>query len=62
MFIKYNFLGIVLTLVTAAGAFGSSSTNILINSMLLYLIDLYVDDRTSFGSLLAEKERPSNDE
>ncbi|MCK5136589.1 MAG: hypothetical protein KAR19_12425 [Bacteroidales bacterium] len=43
MFIKYNFLGLILTLVTGGGAFGSSSTNILINCMLLYLIDLYLN-------------------
>ena len=45
MFIKYNFLGLILTLVTGAGAFGSSSTNILINCMLLYLIDLYLNEK-----------------
>ena len=49
MFIKYNFLGIILTLVTGAGAFGSSSTNILINSMLLYLVDLYLDNEEAFS-------------
>lgn len=45
MFIKYNFLGLIMTLVTGAGAFGSSSTNILINCMLLYLIDLYMNEK-----------------
>lgn len=49
MFIKYNFLGIILTLVTGAGAFGSSSTNILINCMLLYLVDLYLDNKEAFS-------------
>lgn len=48
MFIKYNFLGIILTLVTGAGAFGSSGTNILINSMLLYLVDTHLNDEKAF--------------
>jgi len=56
MFIKYNFMGIILTLVTAAGAFGTSGTNILINSMLLYLIDLYLHDEHAFGFLLTAKK------
>jgi len=52
MFIKYNFMGLILTLVTGGGAFGSSATNILINSMLLYLIDLYMHDKDSFKWIL----------
>jgi hypothetical protein len=60
MFIKYNFLGIILTLVTAAGAFGSFGANIVINCMLLYLIDLYLHDETAFGSFLTRvKENPA---
>ncbi len=56
MFIKYNFLGILLTLVTAAGAFGTAGTNILINCMLLYMIDLYHHDETAFGTYLTRKD------
>lgn len=44
MFIKYNFLGIMMTLVTGAGAFGTNSINILINCMLLYMIDMYLNE------------------
>ncbi len=44
MFIKYNFLGLILTLVTGAGAFGSVSINILTNCMLLYMIDMYLNE------------------
>jgi hypothetical protein len=56
MFIKYNFLGILLTLVTASGAFGTSSANIVINCTMLYLIDLYHHDETAFGSYLTRKK------
>jgi hypothetical protein len=56
MFIKYNFLGIILTIVTGAGAFGNSGTNILINSMLLYVIDLYRHDKNAFGDMLKLKK------
>ena len=45
MFIKYNFLGIIITLVTGGGAFGSNSINILINCMLLYMIDMYLNEK-----------------
>ncbi len=45
MFIKYNFMGIMLTLVTGGGAFGTSSVNILTNCMLLYMIDMYINQR-----------------
>jgi len=45
MFIKYNFLGIIITLVTGGGAFGSTSINILINCMLLYMIDMYLNEK-----------------
>ncbi len=45
MFIKYNFLGILITLVTGGGAFGSNSINILINCMLLYMIDMYLNEK-----------------
>jgi len=44
MFIKYNFLGIMLTLVTGGGAFGTFSINILINCMLMYMIDMYLNE------------------
>jgi hypothetical protein len=44
MFIKYNFYGLILTLVTGAGAFGSVSINILTNCMLLYMIDMYLNE------------------
>ncbi len=44
MFIKYNFLGIMMTLVTGGGAFGSNSINILINCLLLYMIDMYLNE------------------
>jgi hypothetical protein len=44
MFIKYNFLGILITLVTGGGAFGSNSINILTNCMLLYMIDMYLNE------------------
>lgn len=44
MFIKYNFLGLIITLVTGAGAFGSNSINILINCMLLYMIDMHLNE------------------
>ena len=47
MFIKYHFMGIILTLVTGGGAFGNSNT-IVINCMLLYLLDLYLNDAESF--------------
>ncbi len=47
-FIKYNFIGIALTIVTGAGAFGSSGTNIIINSMMLYMIDLHLNDPNAF--------------
>ncbi|PID91736.1 MAG: hypothetical protein CSA96_06565 [Bacteroidetes bacterium] len=49
-FIKFNFLGILLTLVTGAGAFGSVSTNILINCTMLYLIDLYSSNDEAFSA------------
>ena len=52
MIIKYNFLGIILALVTGAGAFGNDGANILINCMLLYLVDLYMHDASGFGSLV----------
>ncbi len=52
MFIKYNFLGILLTLVTGGGAFGSGS-NIIIICLLLYLVDLYISDKHSFDNVLA---------
>jgi hypothetical protein len=55
MFIKFNFLGILLTLVTGGGAFGGSGTNILINSMLLYMIDLYLQDNTEFDNFPGKK-------
>jgi hypothetical protein len=59
MFIKYNFLGIILTLVTGAGAFGSSGTNILINSMVLYLVDLYLNDDKAFRNFpVSVKRKP----
>lgn len=45
MFIKYNFLGILLTLVTGGGAFGSNSINILINCMMFYMIDMYLNQK-----------------
>ncbi len=45
MFIKYNFMGIILTLVTGGGAFGSVSINILVNCMLLYMIDMYLNQK-----------------
>ena len=45
MFIKYNFLGIIITLVTGGGAFGSYSINILTNCMLLYMIDVYLNEK-----------------
>lgn len=45
MFIKFNFLGLIMTLVTGAGAFGTSSINILINCMLLYMIDNYLNEK-----------------
>jgi len=48
MFIKYNFLGMLLTLVTGGGAFGSSSENIILICFLLYLIDLYVDGKDPY--------------
>lgn len=52
MFIKYNFLGIVLTLVTGGGAFGSSGANVLTNCLLLYLIDLHhSENQTTYKSL-----------
>jgi len=47
MFIKYNFMGIILTLVTGGGAFGMSSP-IIINCFLLYLLDVYINDADSF--------------
>lgn len=43
MFIKYNFLGLMITLFTGGGAFGSTSINILINCMLLYMIDMHLN-------------------
>jgi len=51
MFIKFNFLGIIMTLVTGAGAFGSTSNNILINCMLLYMIDNYLNEKNSSTSM-----------
>lgn len=56
MFIKYNFLGIILTLVTGSGAFGSSGTNVLINSMVLYLVDLYLNDNKAFLNFPSRKK------
>lgn len=47
MFVKYNFFGILLTLVVGAGAFGTSADNILINSMLLYVTDVYLNEKGS---------------
>jgi hypothetical protein len=47
MFIKYNFLGIILTLVTGGGAFGSSGANILIICILLYVVDVYLNNKES---------------
>lgn len=51
MFIKFNFLGLIMTLVTGAGAFGSTSNNILINCMLLYMIDNYLNEKNSLTSM-----------
>jgi len=51
MFIKYNFFGIILTLVTGGGAFASGS-NIIIICLLLYLIDIYMSDKHAFDSTL----------
>jgi len=34
----------MITLVTGGGAFGSNSINILINCMLLYMIDMYLNE------------------
>jgi len=48
MFIKYNFLGVVMTLVTGGGAFGSSGENIILICFLLYLIDLYIDGKDEY--------------
>jgi hypothetical protein len=50
MFVKYNFLGILMTSLTGGGAFGSSGTNILINCMLLYLVDLHLNKDKSLNS------------
>jgi hypothetical protein len=47
MFIKYNFTAIILTLVTGGGVFGTAQ-GIVTNCMLLYLIDLYLNDAESF--------------
>jgi len=51
MFVKYNFLGIIITLVTGAGVFASSGINILINSTLIYLVDLHLNDSSEFSEL-----------
>ncbi len=48
MFIKYNFLGVLLTLVTGGGAFGSSGENIILMCFLFYLIDLHVDGKDPY--------------
>jgi len=53
MFIKYNFLGIVLTLVTGGGAFASTS-NVLIICLLLYLIDLHKSDKNIFDNSVTD--------
>lgn len=45
IFIKFNFLGLIMTLVSGAGAFGTTSINILINCMLLYMIDNYLNEK-----------------
>ena len=40
IFIKYNFLGILLAIFTGSGAFGNAS-NIAIICMMLYIVDVY---------------------
>jgi hypothetical protein len=57
LFIRYNFLGILFTLITAAGAFGSTSGNVVINSMLFYLIDCYKANPDSFEGLLQGRKK-----
>lgn len=57
MFIKYNFLGIIMTSVTGLGAFGSNGTNILINCTLLYLVDLYISDNNAFDQPPFQKDK-----
>ena len=47
MFIKYNFMAILITLVTGSGAFGSADSIVII-CLLLYLLDLYMNDAESF--------------
>lgn len=54
MFIKYNFLGVALTLVTGGGAFGSSSENIILICILLYMIDLHMDGNDPYLKAMAE--------
>jgi len=54
MFIKYNFLGVVLTLVTGGGVFGSSGANIVLICFLLYLLDLHIDGNDSYIKSMAD--------
>ena len=54
MFIKYNFLGVLLTLVTGGGAFGSSGENIILMCFLFYLIDLHVDGKDPYLLMMAD--------
>ncbi len=58
MFIKYNFLGLILTLVTGSGAFGTTSINILINCMLLYMIDMYLNQKEMPDTKLIASAEP----
>jgi hypothetical protein len=44
MFIKYNFLSLLLALLTAGAALGSDGMSIVVNSMLLYLVDLNLSE------------------
>ena len=48
MFIKYKFMAMILTLVTGAGPGGAHS--IVTNCLLLYLLDLYLNDTESFNN------------
>jgi len=50
LFIRYNFLGIIITIVTGAGAFGTNASTILLNVMLLYMIDLHLNDENAFSN------------
>ena len=55
MFIKYYFMNIIIGLVTGAGAFGNSNRIIEI-CMVLYLVDLYLNDAESLKNYMVTSD------